>query len=62
MNATIFLVVLVGLVLVGTVNVSMALSGSHPFLTQWGGSGPSSGSFYNPQNLALDSHGNVYVT
>ena len=62
MKATISLVVLVGLVLVGTVNVSMALSGSHPFLTQWGGSGPSSGSFYNPQNLAIDSHGNVYVT
>ncbi|MCH7968196.1 MAG: HYR domain-containing protein [Thaumarchaeota archaeon] len=62
MKATISLVVLVGLVLVGTVNVSIGLSGSHPFLTQWGGTGPSSGSFYNPQNLAIDSHGNVYVT
>ncbi len=40
----------------------MGCSGSHPLLTQWGGSGPSNGSFYNPQNLAIDSDGNVYVT
>ena len=38
-------------------------SSSHPFILQWGESGLTvPGNFQNPQNLAIDSSGNVYVT
>ena len=40
----------------------MAATLSHPLLNTWGTAGNSNGSFYNPQSLAIDSNGNVYVT
>ncbi len=62
MKGIVSLVLLAGILLAGTVTASTAYSASHPLLTQWGESGTSSGSFYSPQNLAIDSDGNVYVT
>ena len=38
-------------------------SSSHPFILQWGQSGLTEpGNFASPQNIAIDSQGNVYVT
>jgi len=48
--------------LIGSVDIAMAASSSHPLLVKWGESGNGNGEFYNPQNLATDSDGNVYVT
>jgi len=61
MKAILALVVLV-ILFTGSINISMAATSSHPLLATWGKSGNSNGSFYNPQNLAIDSNGNVYVT
>ncbi|MCH8975399.1 MAG: HYR domain-containing protein [Thaumarchaeota archaeon] len=55
------LVVLV-ILFTGSINISMAATLSHPLLNTWGTAGHSIGSFYNPQSLAIDSNGNVYVT
>ncbi|MFB5610368.1 MAG: HYR domain-containing protein [Nitrosopumilaceae archaeon] len=48
--------------MVSTMNLAYAQSASHPLLTQWGESGNQDGEFFNPQNIAIDSEGNVYVT
>jgi len=47
---------------VGSINIVYAQSASHPLITQWGESGNRNGEFFNPQNIATDSEGNVYVT
>jgi len=61
MKAILTLVVLV-ILFTGSINISMAATLSHPLLNTWGTAGDSNGSFYNPQSLAIDSNGNVYVT
>jgi len=63
LKAVLPLVVLFAVILLaGTLNSAFA-SPSHPFITQWGQSGiKASGAFANPQNAAIDSDGNVYVT
>ncbi len=48
--------------LVGTIDIVYAQSASHPLLLEWGKSGDRNGEFFNPQNIAVDSEGNVYVT
>jgi len=50
------------MLLVGSINIAYAQSASHPLLTQWGTTGDRNGEFFNPQNIAIDSEGNVYVT
>ena len=50
------------MLLVGTIDVVSAQSASHPLITEWGTSGNRNGEFFNPQNIATDSEGNVYVT
>ncbi|MFB3113676.1 MAG: SBBP repeat-containing protein, partial [Nitrosopumilaceae archaeon] len=50
------------MLLVGTINVVYAQSASHPLITEWGTTGDRNGEFFNPQNIAIDSEGNVYVT
>jgi len=63
LKAVLPLVVLFAVILLaGTLNSALAIT-SHPFITQWGQSGiEASGAFGNPQNAAIDSDGNVYVT
>jgi len=63
LKAVLPLVVLFAVILlVGTLNSAFA-SPSHPFITQWGQAGiEASGAFGNPQNAAIDSDDNVYVT
>ena len=43
-------------------NIAHAQSASHPLELKWGESGNKNGEFFNPQNIATDSEGNVYVT
>jgi len=50
------------MLLVGTIDVVSAQSASHPLITEWGTTGNRNGEFFNPQNIATDSEGNVYVT
>ncbi|GFN41409.1 MAG: HYR domain-containing protein [Marine Group I thaumarchaeote] len=50
------------MLLVGAIDVVSAQSASHPLITEWGTSGNRNGEFFNPQNIATDSEGNVYVT
>jgi hypothetical protein len=47
---------------VSSIDIAFAQSVSHPLITQWGESGDRDGEFYNPQNIAIDSEGNVYIT
>ncbi|HET6517815.1 MAG TPA: HYR domain-containing protein [Nitrosopumilaceae archaeon] len=61
MKAILSLVVF-SILLVGTIDIASAQSASHPLEIQWGESGNRDGEFYNPQNIAIDSDGNVYVT
>ena len=58
MKALLSLVVLT-ILLVGSVDVVMAVSSTHPLILQWGESGKGNSQFYNPQNLATDSDGNI---
>ena len=49
--------------LAGTLNSALADGSNRLFISEWGQSGTGEpGSFLNPQNLAIDSDGNVYVT
>ncbi|KAF6243236.1 hypothetical protein C6988_04755, partial [Nitrosopumilus sp. b1] len=63
MKSTALLVILFSVILVGTAPVFASTSSSHPFILKWGESGLNSpGKFSNPQNIAIDSSDNVYVT
>ena len=61
MKAILSLVVMT-ILLVGAIDLVSAQSASHPLITEWGTSGDRNGEFFNPQNIAIDSEGNVYVT
>ncbi|HXV51158.1 MAG TPA: 6-bladed beta-propeller, partial [Nitrosopumilaceae archaeon] len=51
------------ILLAGTAQVAFSAIGSHPFILKWGGSGLTETGFFSlPQNAAIDSEGNVYVT
>ncbi|RDJ39246.1 MAG: HYR domain-containing protein [Crenarchaeota archaeon] len=63
MKSAALLVILFSVILVGSAPVFASTSSSHPFILKWGESGLNSpGKFSNPQNIAIDSSDNVYVT
>ena len=56
------LVLLFSVLLVGVSFAQDSHAAVHPFELQWGESGTKSGKFLHPQQLAIDSENNIYVT
>jgi DNA-binding beta-propeller fold protein YncE len=52
---------IVALVVLALLAVPVARAAELPFLTTWGSEGDGEGQFRNPQGIAVDSAGNVYV-
>ena len=62
-SVALFVILFSVIILVGVTPAFASTSSSHPFLLKWGESGLNSpGKFSNPQNIAIDSKDNVYVT
>ena len=56
------LVLLFSVLLVGVSFAQDSHAAVHPFELQWGESGTKSGKFLHPQQLAIDSENNIFVT